>query len=101
MQEKAAFRGISVDDMLWEEAEYVLYSQPEPYFPELNTAHPTSRNNMLRMYDDNDPIGNILRNMQNDAIWMERLKQKATDSGLDLETIMVCDAEWLYQEKHL
>ena len=101
VQEKAAKRGISVDDMLWEEAEYVLYSQPEPYFPELNTAHPTSRNNMLRMYDDNDPIGNILRNMQNDAIWMERLKQKATDSGLDLETIMVCDAEWLYQEKHL
>lgn len=100
VQQKAESNGVPIESMIAEEAKYMLYNQPEDYFPELGLDHPIARNEMLRMYDSEDPIGKILHNMMNDKAWMDGLKQKANDSSMELETVMLRDAEWLYRRQH-
>ena len=47
------------------------------------------------MCNPDDPVGHILRNMGNNAEWMENIRQKANQQNVDLETMMLRDAEWL------
>jgi hypothetical protein len=94
IEKKAAEQGKSLDQVLHSEAEYVLYSNPERYFPALAENHPLTRNTMLRMTDPEDPIGITLRYMHTNQQWRESLEKKAKERNLDLETVMIQDAEW-------
>ena len=98
LQAKADAQGQPLETVMYNDAEYMLYSDIERYLPSLQETHPSSRNDMIRFYDANDPIGAILRNMHNDPQWMESLKAKAVEKQLDLETVMVQDAEWMLQQ---
>lgn len=98
LQAKAEAQGQPLENVMYNDAEYMLYSDIERYLPSLQETHPSSRNDMIRYYDANDPIGAILRNMHNDPQWMESLKAKAVEKQLDLETVMVQDAEWMLQQ---
>lgn len=98
LQAKAEAQGQALETVMRNDAEYMLYANAEEYLPALKEAHPITRNTMLRYYDPNDPIGAILRNMFNDPQWMESLKAKANEKQLDLETVMIQDAEWMLQQ---
>ena len=100
LQQKADNQGKTLDDIMLSDASYMLYLNPEHYFPELNETHPQSRNTLLRMWSTDDPLGNILRNMTHNEEWMNNLKEKAAKQNLDLETIMVNDAKWMLSNRN-
>ncbi|MCR5013380.1 MAG: hypothetical protein K6A28_01250 [Bacteroidales bacterium] len=95
LQQKADAQGKPLETVMRTDALYMLFLNPEQYFPELATAHPSPRNPMLRQCLADDPFGRVLRNMYNDPQWYESLKQKAETRQLDLETVMIQDAEWM------
>lgn len=95
LQAKAEAQGQPLETVMRADAEYMLYANVEQYLPELATTTPETRNPMLRYYNPNDPLGAVLRNMRNDPQWMESLKAKAVEKQLDLETVMIQDAEWM------
>lgn len=95
LQDKARSQGRPLETVMNDDALYMLYQNVERYLPALKEDHPTTRNTMLKRYDPDSPLGVILRNMLNDPQWMESLKQKAADQQLDLETVMIKDAEWM------
>lgn len=98
LQAKADAQGQTLETVMYQDAEYMLYANAEEYLPALKEARPVTRNTMLRYYDPDDPVGAILRNMHNDPQWMEGLKAKANEKQLDLETVMIQDAEWILQQ---
>ena len=95
IQQKADAEGTSLEIKKLKEAEYFLYANAEKYFPTLNDSLPAQRNQMLGLCQPDNPMGDILRNMLNDPIWMNHLRQKAQEKQLDLETVMVEDAQWM------
>lgn len=95
LQQKADSQGKPVEEVMMADAYYVLYLDPEKYFPELNESHPISRNGMLRMCVSDDPVGRILRNMYGNDEWLESIHQKAKQQKVELETMMLRDAEWM------
>lgn len=82
LQNKADAQSQSLEDVMRNDAKYVLYSNVEQYLPSVSEDHPK-------------PIGVVIRNMHNDPQWMEILKNKAVEKQLDLETVMIQDAEWM------
>ena len=95
LQQKADAEGITLEIKKQKEAEWFVYANAERYFPALNDSLPSQRNQLLSLCQPDNPIGNILHNMLNDPTWMNHLKQKAEEKNLDLETIMVQDAQWM------
>ena len=98
LQKKADVQGKPLEAVMRSDALYMLFLDPEHYFPELATEHPKPRNPMLRQCLPDDPFGRVLRNMYNDPHWMEVLKQKAETQQVDLETVMIQDAAWMLQQ---
>jgi hypothetical protein len=98
LQQKADAQGKPLETVMRSDALYMLFLDPEHYFPELAAEHPQPRNPMLRQCLADDPFGKVLHNMYNDPQWMEVLKQKAEKQQLDLETVMIQDAEWMLQQ---
>ena len=98
IQQKAEAEGCSLDDKIRKEAEYFVYANAERYFPAINDDHPAQRNQMLSLCQPGNPVGDILRNMINDPTWMDHLKQKAEQNHLDLETVMIQDAQWMLNQ---
>lgn len=96
-QQKAIKQGKTVEEGILSEAAYMLYYKPETYFPDLTENHPTGRNGLLRMCDPNDPVGITLRQMRDNPSWMESIRKKAEERNLDVETVMIMDAEWMHK----
>ena len=95
LQEKAESEGRSLEDVVRDDALYLLYSDPESYFLDLLDEHPASRNEMLCMFLPDDAMGQILRNMHNNPEWLAALKEKAEEQHVSLETVMIRDAKWV------
>lgn len=97
LQKKADAQGKPLETIMKNDAYYLLFSNPEQYFPALGDEHPKPRNRMLCQYITDDPLGKVLRNMYNDQQWLQSLKEKAMEKHVDLETVMLQDAEWMLQ----
>ena len=98
LQQKAEAQGKTLEAVMQADARYMLYLNPEKYFPGLQEEHPAARNRMLLQCQSDSPLGRQLRQMLGNPEWMEGLKKKADERHLDLETVILQDAEWMLQQ---
>ncbi len=97
LKNKAEKKGVSIEDVMDNDAQYLLYQNPENYFPELNQDIPESRN--IKIESHTNPIEKIKEKMRNNPDWMESIREKAEQRGISLDSMMTNDAIWILRRK--
>ena len=98
IQKKPVYHDKTLEEAIRKEAAYVLYSNPDNYFPDIEEDHPKGRNLLVQKSAPGSPLALKLRQMCEDPKWMESLQKKAGERHLELETAMVMDAEWMLSQ---
>jgi len=103
--EKAKNNHVSVEEMLYNDAIYVINLDPESYFEELKGEKlPVSRNkDLVKLRNHTTSAPNDLQNMINfiysDQNWLESLKKKAEQNGITLQEQVELDARWMLEHQ--
>ena len=101
---KAQDNNQSVDEVLYNDAIYVINLEPEKYFEELKGYDmPVSRNKdlaALRKSLKNSPepadeLQNMINYIYSDQQWLQNIKEKAQQNGITLEEQVKIDARWM------
>lgn len=98
--EKAKNQNMSIEEVMRNDAIYLVYQQPESCFDDLKGYRlPTSRNESLNKINADDyfegRIKKVMDNMKADPEWFENIREKAEKEGVSLETQMRNDAIWM------
>ena len=100
LSEKAKKQNISVEEVMRNDAMYLVYQQPESCFDDLKGYKlPTARNESLLEYLDTNSlevkINGIIKAIYSDSNWLNDVKKKAEERGVSLETQLRNDAIWM------
>ena len=98
--EKAKNQNMSIEEVMRNDAIYLVYQQPESCFDDLKGYKlPTNRNESLHKINADDyfegRIKRVMENMKATPEWLENIKKKAEQEGVSLETQMRNDAIWM------
>ena len=104
LSEKAKNQNVSVEEVMRNDAMYLVYQQPESCFDDLKGYKlPTNRNESLVKMTELDlfesKIKRIIDDICSDANWLDEVKKKAEKSGVSLETQLRNDAIWMIDNK--
>ena len=104
LSEKAKNQNVSVEEVMRNDAMYLVYQQPESCFDDLKGYKlPTDRNESLVKMTELDlfesKIKRIIDDICSDANWLDEVKKKAEKSGVSLETQLRNDAIWMIDNK--
>lgn len=104
LSEKAKSQNQSVEEVMRNDAMYLVYQQPESCFDDLKGYKlPTNRNESLVKMTELDlfesKIKRIIDDICSDANWLDEVKKKAEKSGVSLETQLRNDAIWMIDNK--
>lgn len=100
LNQKAKEQNISVEEVMLNNAEYLVYQQPESVFDDLKGYKmPTDRNESLLDFADPNSleykIERIINDINANPEWLNDIKKKAEQRGVSLETQMRNDAIWM------
>lgn len=95
IQRKPVYHDKTLEEAIRKEAANMLYNNPERYFPDMKDNNPKGRNLLVKKSTPGSPLALTLRYMCEDSVWMASLHKKAEKRQLELETVMVMDAEWM------
>lgn len=100
LSEKAKNQNQSVEEVMLNDAKYLVYQQPESVFDDLKGYKlPTNRNESLLNFSDPNSfegkIERIIDDIYADPNWLNNIKKKAEQAGVDFETQLRNDAIWM------
>ena len=105
LSEKAKKQNISIEQVMRDDATFIVYQQPETCFDNLKGYNlPTARNESLK--ELNDPksyeykINQMIRMIRADSEWLESVKRKAEENGITLEIQLKKDAIWMLNQEN-
>ena len=104
LSEKAKNLNMSIDEVMRNDALYILYQQPESCFDELKGYKlPTNRNKSLKknitVLTFEEKINIIIEEIKSDPQWVKNIKNKAKSNGQTFETQLRNDAIWLLNNR--
>ena len=104
--EKAQNLNISVDEALFNDANYMINLYPENYFEELKGEElPISRNQDLFNIRNNiinasqNELQDMINRIYSDHDWLESVRNKAEKNGVTLQEQVELDAQWVLSNK--
>ena len=90
--EKAGAKGVGIEDVMREDAEYLIYTNPENHFEELGVSGvPSIRNKDMC-------IKRIKEQIYSYSVWLDEVKRKAELWNVSLDSAVTRDAIWCYEQ---
>lgn len=106
MKERAGSQNKALDDVIHNEAQWVIDNYPEKYFPALNDSIPSKRSKRVEAWLGLDSLAFIemevektLQVFKNDEPTMDAIREKARQNNKTLEQAMYDDALWVVNYK--
>lgn len=106
LKERADINGKSLDEVVDNEAKWMIDNYPERYFPELNDSVPAKRSKRVEAYLSMDSLAlfelaveRTIRELQNDEAMMASIREKAANNGKTLDEALRDDAVWIVNNK--
>ena len=106
MRDRANSQNKPLDEVIFNEAQWVIDNNPERYFPELNDSIPTKRSKRVEAYISMDSITfieqeveKIIQELKADETQMESIREKAVKNGKTIEKALRDDAHWIVNYK--
>lgn len=103
---KAAQSGQDVEAVLNDEVSYLVDNNLEDFYPELRDSIITKRSTRVQNYFFGDSLSFVTREIENTVLeikakpeMMVEMRRKAAERGLDLETTIQGDAQWIVNQK--
>jgi hypothetical protein len=102
LSEKAKSQNQSVEEVMRNDAVYLVYQQPESCFDDLKGYKlPTDRNESLLDFLDphsfEGKIDRIIGSIKADENWLNNVKKEAAENGVSIETQLRNDAIWMIE----
>lgn len=100
LQSQADAQNKDIEEILHNNALYLVFMQPESVFNDLKGYKlPTDRNESLLNFSDPNSfegkVERIIDDIYADTNWLNNIKKKAEQAGVDFETQMRNDAIWM------
>lgn len=106
MRDRANSQNKPLDEVIFNEAQWVIDNNPERYFPELNDSIPTKRSKRVEAYISMDSltfieqaVEKIIQELKADETQMESIREKAVKNGKTFEKALRDDAHWIVNYK--
>lgn len=104
IEKKAKKQNKSIEDVMRDDATYMVYQQPETCFDDLKGYKlPTSRNESLLNLSDPDSfeykVEEVINEISLNEEWLNSIKEKAEKNGIDLKTQIRNDAIWMVKQR--
>ena len=92
LYEKANTKCVGIEDAMREDAEYLIFTDPENYFEELCVSGiPTIRNKDMC-------IKRIKEQIYSYPVWLDEVKRKAEEWNVSLDSAVTRNAIWYYNQ---
>lgn len=92
LYEKADAKGAGIEDVMREDAEYLIYTNPENYFEELGVSE------VLSIRNKDMSIKRIKEQIYSYSVWLDEVKRKAEEWNVSLDSAVTRDAIWCYEQ---
>ena len=98
-----------MEELVHNEAQWLIDNYPENFFPALNDSIPTKRSKWVEscltkdsLYLIEQETEKIIANIKSNEVQMEAMREKAQQQGKTLEQAIHDDARWIvnYQIEH-
>ncbi|MBE6335090.1 MAG: hypothetical protein E7066_00195 [Lentimicrobiaceae bacterium] len=104
LEEKAKKQNQSLEEVMLNDATYMVYQQPETCFDDLKGYKlPTARNESLLTISDPHSfeyqVNEIINEIRSNTEWLNSIKEKAEKRGVTLETQLRNDAIWMLEQR--
>lgn len=103
---RAEEKGKPIEDVVHDEAQWLIDNYPENYLPDLNDSIPTKRSKRVEAIITMDSIGFIeqeihktIESIKGNEAQMETMREKAQQQGKTLEQTILDDARWIVNYK--
>jgi hypothetical protein len=109
LQKASEAQGKPLEELIHNEAHWLIDSHPERFFPALNDSIPTKRSKWVEscltkdsLYIIEQETEKIIANIRSNEAQMEAMREKAQQQGKTLEQTIHDDARWIvnYQIEH-
>jgi len=106
LKNKAETKGKDLDEIIHDEAKWLIDNNPEKYFPALKDSIPTKRAKQVEIYLTMDSLDFVeqevektIRNIKGNEAQMETMRKKSAEKGKSLEQTIRDDAQWIVNQK--
>ena len=106
LTQRAETKGMPIDEVVANEARWVIDNYPEIYLPALKDSIPTKRSKRVNEFLSMDStaqfewmVERTMRELRNDETQMESIRQKASERGKTDEEMLREDAIWVVNNK--
>ena len=106
LKQRALSQGETFEEVVKKEAQWLINNAPEKFFPELNDSVPTKRSKQVEAYFTMDSLTFIkqeiektIKNIENNEVQLEAIREKAQQQGKTLEQAISDDAQWIVNYK--
>lgn len=106
MEERAVSQGKPIEEVVHDEAQWLITNYPEKYFTALKDSIPTKRSKRVMDYMEMDSaafvnreIEKIIRNIKSHETQMEEIREKSIQQGKTFEQALHDDALWIVQRQ--
>ena len=109
LQNTSVAQGKPLEELVHNEAQWLIDNYPENFFPALNDSIPTKRSKWVEscltkdsLYLIEQETEKIIANIKSNEVQMEAMREKAQQQGKTLEQAIHDDARWIvnYQIEH-
>lgn len=106
--EKAAEKGISIDQAIKQDVDYMFDNQYETFLVALQDSIPTKRSkafeefflpDSLKTVDFRDEVNKVIVAIRSDEQYLEMVRGKAEQNGISLDSALWKDAVWVVNRK--
>lgn len=106
LKQRAESQGKTFEEVVKNEAQWLINDSPELFFPELNNAIPTKRSKRVNDFFTMDSLTFIeqeiertIKNIKSSEPQMEAIREKAVQQGKTFEQAIRDDAHWIVNYK--
>ena len=106
VRSRASQSGLTIEAVLDDEANYLVDNNLEDFYPELRDSIVSKRSTHVQNHFFGDSIAFVSHEIENTILeikarpeMMEEMKRKANERGIDLETAIYDDAQWIVNYK--
>ncbi len=106
MKEQSAAKGKPIEDIIHDDAQWLINNYPENYFPELKDSIPTKRSKLVEAFFSKDSTAFIEREVERtikaisgNEEQMKAMREKSVQQGKSLEQTIHDDALWIVNHK--
>lgn len=106
LKNNSEMQGKLLDEVVHNEAQWLIDNHPENYFTALKDSIPTKRSKSVEAFIEIDSVAFIeqeiektIKSIRNSEPMMESIREKAEKRGITLEQAIIDDAHWIVNHK--